>query len=85
MFLNGNQDHIAMEMPHLWPEKALQAVPHRLHNLKEDMAALSAGNTGTAGEAGVDTAYDEYARKMRSAVVKGVNACCGESTGEGSD
>ena len=49
------------------------------------MVALSAGETGSAGEAGVDAAYDECAREAGSAGEEGVNAGCGDSAEEGLD
>ena len=77
MFLNGNQDHLPIEVSALSTRQALQAVPRRLSNLKAEVAALSAGEAGFAGEAGVDAAYDEYAGEAGSAGEEGVNAGCG--------
>ena len=85
MVLNGNIEHIRIEVPALSTEQALQAVPRRLSNPKAEEAALSAGEAGSADEAGVDTAYDEYAGEAGSAGEEGVNAGCGDSAGEGSD
>ena len=84
-FLNGNKDHIPIELPALSTEQALQAVPRRLPNPMAEMAALFAGEAGSAGEEGVDAAYDEYAGEAESAGEEGVNAHCGNSAVEGSD
>ena len=54
LFLNGNQDHIPIEVPALSAEQALQAVPRRLSNPTAEVVALSAG-----GEKD-DDACDEY-------------------------
>ena len=85
MFLNGNVEHIPIEVPALSTEQALQAVPRRLSNPKAEVAALSAGEAGSGGEAGMDAAYDEYAGETGSAGEEGVNAGCGDSAGQGSD
>ena len=85
MFLNGNTEHIPIEVPALSTEHALQAVPRRLSNPKAEVAALSAGEAGSSGEAGVDVHYDEYAGEAGSVGEEGVNASCGHSAGEGSD
>ena len=85
MLLNGNIEHMPIEVPTLSTEQALQAVPRRLSNPKAEVAALFAGEAGSAGEAGVDAAYDEYAGEAGSADEEGVNAGCGDSAGEGSD
>ena len=85
MFLNGSIDHIPIEVPALSTEQALQVVPRRLSNPKVEVAALSAGEAASAGEAGVDAPYDEYAGEAGSAGEEGVNAGCGDSAGEGSD
>ena len=84
MFLNGNIDHIPIEMPALSTEQALPAVPRRLSNPTAEVAALSAGEAGFAGEAGVDAACDEYAGEAESSGEEGVNAGYGDSAGEGS-
>ena len=84
MFLNDNIDHIPIEVPALSTEQALQAVPRRLSNPKAEVAALSAGEAGFAGEAGVDAACDEHAGEAESSGEEGVNAGYGDSAGEGS-
>ena len=61
MFPNGNIDHIPIEVPALSTEQALQTVPRCLSNPTAEVAALSAGEAGFAGEAGVDAVCDEYA------------------------
>ena len=63
LFLNGNQEYIAVEAPPLSREQALQAVPQsrRLSNPKAEVAALFAGEAGSAGKAEVDDAYNKYA------------------------
>lgn len=42
-FLNGHQHNIAIELPALSPEQALQAESRRLSNPTAEAAALSAG------------------------------------------
>ena len=82
-FLNENQDHIPMPAPST--EQALHSVPRRLSNPMAEVVALSAAEAGSASEAGVNAAYDEYAGKGGSAGEEGVNADCGDSAWEGSD
>ena len=65
-------------------EQPLQAVPRRLFNPKAEVAALSAGEAGFAGEVGVDAACDEYAGEAESSGEEGVNAGYGDSAREGS-
>ena len=86
MFLNGNYiEHIPIEVPAPSTEQALQAVPRRHSNPKAEVAALSAGEARSAGEAGVDAACDEYIGGAGSAGEEGLNAGCGDSAGKGSD
>ena len=82
VFINGNIEHMPTEVPALSTE---QATLPSLQPEKAEVAALSAGEAEYAGEAGVDAAYDEYAREAGSASEEGVNAGCGDSTREGSD
>ena len=44
---------------------------------------ISVGEAGSAGEAGVNALYDEYAGEAGPAGEEGVNAGCGDSAGEG--
>ena len=74
MFPNGNQDHIRIEVTALSSEQVHQAVPRRLSNSKAEVAALLAGEAGSGGEVGVDTAYDEYAGEAGSEGEEGVRA-----------
>ena len=67
MFLKGNIEHTPIKVPALSTEQALQAVPRRLSNPKAEVAALSAGEAGSADEAGVEAPYNEYAGEARSA------------------
>ena len=67
MFLNGNIEHIPIQVPALSTEQTLQAVPRRLSNPKAEVAVLSAGEAGSASEAGVDAHYDEYSGGAKSA------------------
>ena len=60
MFLNGNIKHIPVEVPALSTEQALHSVPRRLSNPKAEVAALSAGEAGPAGKAGVGAPCDAY-------------------------
>ena len=85
MLINGNIEHMPIQVPTLSTEQALQAVPRRLSNRKKEVAALSAGEAASAGEASVVAAYDKYAGEAGSAGEEGVNAGCGDSAGEGSD
>ena len=86
MFLNRNQDHIPIEVPALSTEQALQTVPRRLSlsNPTAEVAALSAGEAESAGEASVGAAEDEDAGEAGSGGKEGVSAGCGDSAGEGS-
>ena len=85
MILNGNVEHIPIEVPALSTEQALQAVHRRLCNPNAEVAAFSAAEAGSAVEAGVDAHYDEYTREAGSAGEESVNAGCGDSAREGSD
>ena len=49
------------------------------------MAALSTGEAESAGEAGVDAAYDETAGEAGLAGEEGVSAVCYDSAREDSD
>ena len=84
MFLNGNIELIPIEVPALSTEQALQAVPRRSSNPETEVATLSAAEAGSAGEAGVDAAQNEYVGEAGSAGEEGVNAGCGDSAGDGS-
>ena len=48
------------------------------------MAALSAGEAGSAGKVVVDAHYDEYAGEAGYSGGERANAGCGHSAGEGS-
>ena len=63
MFLNGNIEHIPIEVPALSSEQALQVVSRRLSNPKADVAALFAGEAGSAGEEGVNAGCGDAAGK----------------------
>ena len=80
MFLNGNINHILTEVSALSTEQA----PRRLSNTKAEVAALSAGEAGFAGEASVGAACDQYAGEAKSSGEEGVNAGYGDSAGKGS-
>ena len=54
-------------------------------NPTAEVTALSAGESGSADQAGVVAAYDEYAGEAGSAGEECVNAGCGDSAGESSD
>ena len=66
MLLNGNVNHIPIEVPALSTEQALQAVPRHLSYPKAEVAALSAGEAGFADEAGVGTPPAMSTQRRRS-------------------
>ena len=68
LLLNGNQEHIPIEVPTLSREQALLAVPRslRLFNPNADVAAVFSGKAGSVGEPEVDDAYNEHTGKAWS-------------------